>query len=213
MIIKVCGMGEKENIRQLIDRVSPDLMGMIFYNPSPRVVKIERSGLGFYKDLQVPKVGVFVDADFENILQKINDFALDYVQLHGNESVEYVAGLKKLTPIKIIKVIRVAKDVDWQKIMPFEPLIDLFLFDTETKEFGGSGMQFNWSVLESYPFQKGFLLSGGVDQKSINTISALAFKVPQLAGVDINSKFENRPGIKEVEKVRDFVKEMRNKTV
>ncbi|HLW19237.1 MAG TPA: phosphoribosylanthranilate isomerase [Cyclobacteriaceae bacterium] len=209
MIIKVCGMRDTDNILELIEKASPDLMGMIFYAGSPRFVEKEKIDYGFYKALPIKKVGIFVNADLEYILQKIDDFALDVVQLHGDESVEFITQLKSVSSIKIIKVIRLDKLVDWQEVKVFEELVDLFLFDTKTEKFGGSGIKFDWSVLESYPLRKGFLLSGGVDEKSCDTIQALAIKIPQLVGVDINSKFELQAGVKEIEKVRKFVEEVR----
>lgn len=206
-------MREKENINQLIDLANPDLMGMIFHPSSPRVLTYERSDLDFLKRLQIPKVGVFVDSDFKYIQKIINDYALNYVQLHGHESMDLVKKLKTNSSIGVLKVIRVAEEVDWKEFEPYEEWVDFFLFDTSTKDFGGSGIKFNWAILENYPFQKQFLLSGGVDEESIETISALATKVPQLAGVDINSRFELSPGVKDIQKVRNFVKEIRNKMV
>src|SRR5690606_17937458 len=142
--------------------------------------------------------------------QKINDFGLDYVQLHGSESVEFIKKLKKLSSVKIIKVVKVGNQVDWKGLMPFEALVDLFLFDTQTKSFGGSGIQCDWSILEGYPLQKGFLISGGVDEGSVEILEALAIKMPLLVGVDINSRFEKTPGIKDVEKVQMFLKRIKD---
>ena len=213
MIIKVCGMREKENIHQLLEKAAPDLMGLIFYHQSPRFVEKQNELPAFYKTLPVAKVGVFVNAPMDYILSKINGFALEYVQLHGDETVEFVRELKAASPIKVIKVFRIGEEVDWQDLESFEDHVDLFLFDTQTHHFGGSGKQFDWSVLEHYPFQKEFLLSGGVDQESLDTINALTIKLPQLIGVDINSKFEIRPGLKDILQVSEFVKEMRSRTI
>jgi phosphoribosylanthranilate isomerase len=213
MIIKVCGMREKENIHQLLENAAPDLMGLIFYAQSPRFVEKQNGLPEFCKTLPVSKVGVFVNAPLEYILSKINDFALEFVQLHGDETVEFIRELKSASPIKVIKVFRIGEEVDWQELKSFEEDVDLFLFDTETHHFGGSGKQFDWSVLEQYPFQKGFLLSGGVDRESLDTINVLAIKLPQLMGVDINSKFEVRPGWKDVLQVSEFVKELRSRAI
>lgn len=209
MIIKVCGMREADNVRQLTEAEAPDLMGLIFYEKSPRYADRSNADLNFFKGLQIPKVGVFVDAEIENILQSINDFGLDYVQLHGSESVAFIQKLKKLSRVRIIKVVKVGAEIDWEGLRPFEPLVDLFLFDTQTNKFGGSGVQFDWTVLESYPLQKGFLLSGGVDEGSVEAIEALASKVPLLLGVDINSRFETSPGVKDTAKVQRFLKMVR----
>jgi len=209
MIIKVCGMREADNVRKLTEGEAPDLMGLIFYEKSPRYVDRNSADLNFFRGLKTPKVGVFVDAEIENILQNINDFGLDYVQLHGSESVAFIQKLKKLSRVRIIKVVKVGAEIDWEELRPFEPLVDLFLFDTQTTKFGGSGVQFDWTVLESYPLQKGFLLSGGVDEGSVEAIEALASKVPLLLGVDINSRFETSPGVKDTAKVQRFLKMVR----
>jgi len=211
MIIKVCGMGDRDNILQLMEREIPDLMGLIFYEKSPRKIDGKATDPGFYQELPIPKVGVFVDEEIKQIVQKINDFGLDYVQLHGSESAEFITKLKRQSSVKIIKVFRIGTKVDWQELKPFEALVDIFLFDTHTKKFGGSGIKFDWAVLEEYPLQKGFLLSGGVDEKSVETIEALALKMPKLLGVDINSRFETAPGRKNIDKVRKFIKKIRDK--
>src|SRR5690606_19281108 len=123
MIIKVCGMRDRENILQLVKEVSPDLMGMIFYDQSSRFVGNYKPDSEFFKSLPIQKVGVFVNSDQENILQKINDYALDYVQLHGDETLEFVTGLKSVSPVKIIKACRVGENIDWQELEPFDKLV------------------------------------------------------------------------------------------
>lgn len=209
MLVKVCGMSHKENITELLQQAAPDLMGLIFYNKSPRFVGRKKVDLSFFRTLDVPKVGVFVNAELENILQNIEDFGLEYVQLHGDEPLEFLLQLKSASPVKIIKVIRVGDRVDWPKMKEMEDAVDLFLFDTQTEKFGGSGKQFDWSVLERYPLNKNFILSGGVNSDSLGTIQALAVKVPRLIGLDINSKFEIEAGVKNIDKIRDFIQ--RNK--
>lgn len=211
MIIKVCGMREKANIQELIEQASPDLMGLLFYEPSSRFVEKANVVPDFYRRLFISKVGVFVNGEMEYLLQKINDFALDYVQLHGDETMEYIQKLKSHSSVKVIKVFRVGEVMDWTELKAYENDVDYFLFDTQTEKYGGSGKQFDWSILEKYPLEKGFLLSGGVDEESLDTIVALSAKVPQLMGVDINSKFELEPGLKDIGKVAEFVKEMRGK--
>ena len=210
MIIKVCGMSDKENVLQLIADSSPDLMGLIFYEKSPRYVERHGVEAGFYRNLEIPKVGVFVDAPLETVLEKIQDYSLSYVQLHGDESIEYTFNLRASSPVKIIKVCRVGTEVDWDEIKPFSEVVDMFLFDTQTSKFGGSGIQFDWSIMEQYPFEKNFLLSGGVNEGSVGTIHALSAMVPRLWGVDINSRFEFEPGIKDIKRVGKFKKELKN---
>jgi phosphoribosylanthranilate isomerase len=213
MIVKVCGMHQEDNVLQLIQHASPDLMGMIFYEKSPRFVEQDRVESAFFKNLAVQKVGVFVNADLEFVIQKVEDYGLDYVQLHGDEDLDYIMRLRLSSPIKIIKVVRVGDEVDWDALRGLEAVVDLFLFDTQTEKFGGSGKQFDWSILERYPFQKDFLLSGGVNNESLGTIQALAIKQPHLIGVDINSKFENENGLKDINKIKAFVEQCRGSLV
>ena len=213
MIIKVCGMHQEENVLQLIQLASPDLMGMIFYDKSPRFVEQKGLNPGFFKDLSTKKVGVFVNADIEYVVQKAEDYGLAYVQLHGDEDLDYVTRLRGISPAQIIKVVRVGDDVNWGALSGLETLVDLFLFDTQTEKFGGSGKQFDWSILERYPFQTDFLLSGGVNSESLGTIQALAIKQPHLIGVDINSKFENESGLKDISRIKTFVEQCRSSLV
>lgn len=213
MIVKVCGMYEEENVLQLIQQVSPDLMGMIFYEKSPRFVEQNNIDVSFFKSLPIGKVGVFVNASLAYVLQKVEAYGLAYVQLHGDEDLEYTRRLRSASSVKIIKVVRVGDEVDWHALRELEAVVDLFLFDTQTEKFGGSGKQFDWSILERYPFQKDFLLSGGVNSGSLGTIQALAIKQPHLIGVDINSKFENESGKKDINKVKAFVEQCRGSLV
>lgn len=213
MIIKVCGMHEEENVLHLIQQASPDLMGVIFYEKSPRFVEQNRIDGGFFRNLPIQKVGVFVNASLEYVLQKVDEYGLAYVQLHGDEDLEYTMRLRSASSVKVIKVVRVGDEVDWQALREWEDVVDLFLFDTQTEKFGGSGKQFDWSILERYPFQNDFLLSGGVNGGSLGTIQALAIKQPHLIGVDINSKFENESGRKDINKVKAFVEQCRGSLV
>src|SRR5690606_24540519 len=147
MTIKVCGMHQEDNVLQLIQHASPDLMGLIFYDKSPRFVEGKGLNLSFFKGLSAKKVGVFVNADTEYVVQKVEDYGLNYVQLHGDEDLDYVTRLRGISSARIIKVVRVGGDVDWQALRGLETLVDLFLFDTQTEKFGGSGKQFDWSIL------------------------------------------------------------------
>ena len=213
MIVKVCGMYEEENVLQLIQQASPDLMGVIFYEKSPRFVEQNMIDAGFFRNLSIAKVGVFVNASLEYVLKKVEEYGLAYVQLHGDEDLEYTTRLRSASSVKVIKVVRVGDEVDWHALREWEDVVDLFLFDTQTEKFGGSGKQFDWSILERYPFKKDFLLSGGVNSGSLGTIQALAIKQPHLIGVDINSKFENESGKKDINKVKAFVEQCRGSLV
>lgn len=204
MEIKVCGMRDPENIRELIDQVKPDWMGLIFYPKSPRFVSDQSANqvAGF----PVKKVGVFVNEEEDQILKRIRDFDLSAVQLHGQETPDFVESLSKKTSAEIWKVISVREQIDWQSLKDYLPFVNKFLFDTATSAHGGSGQKFDWKVLETYPFDKGFLLSGGLDEESVDGILALADKLPQLQGVDLNSRFEDAPGLKNIEKLQKFKK-------
>ena len=202
MEIKVCGMRELGNIQGLISEVKPDWMGLIFYPKSPRYVT-EDKAIDFNK-VEVKKVGVFVNETEIEILRKVNLFGLSAIQLHGSESAEFAERLSQNTEAEIWKVISVKEEVDWESLEGYLPFVDKFLFDTATAAHGGSGKKFDWSVLETYPFDKSFLLSGGLDEESAGEILNLKRQIPQLSGVDLNSKFEDAPGLKNIEKLKKF---------
>jgi phosphoribosylanthranilate isomerase len=202
MEIKVCGMREPENIRSLISEVKPDWMGLIFYSKSPRFVSDDLAVQ--ISELEMNKVGVFVNSDLETILEKVADFGLKAIQLHGIESPAFVQSLSEKTDCEIWKVISVKNEIEWESLKSYLPFVSKFLFDTATPVHGGSGKKFDWKILETYPFDKGFLLSGGLDEESANEVLALRKQISQLQGVDLNSKFEVGPGLKNIEKLVQF---------
>ena len=202
MEMKVCGMRDPENIRSLISEVGPDWMGLIFYPKSPRYVSDEKAA--DLKEFPVKKVGVFVNEREEEILRKVEQFGLTAIQLHGKESVEFVKDLSEKTNAELWKVISVGSEIEWKSLEGYLPFVSKFLFDTATAAHGGSGKRFDWKVLETYPFDKSFLLSGGLDEESVEEVLALREQIPQLKGVDLNSKFEDAPGVKNIEKLKNF---------
>lgn len=202
MEVKVCGMRDLDNIRQLVSQVKPDWMGLIFYPKSPRFVSDEKAKE--LKEIQVKKVGVFVNESEEEMLRKVAQFNLSAIQLHGNESVDIVKNLSEKTDCKLWKVISVGDQVDWKSLEGYLPFVSKFLFDTATAAHGGSGKKFDWEILKTYPFDKGFLLSGGLNEESADEVLALRQQIPQLQGVDLNSKFEDAPGLKNIEKLTRF---------
>lgn len=206
MKIKVCGMRDLDNIQNLIQEVEPDWMGLIFYSKSPRYVSVDFAAS--IQKVEVPKVGVFVNESVEFVLSKVDEFKLSTIQLHGIESPEYVRELKLKTGKKLWKVISVGESIDWETLRDYVGLVEYFLFDTATVAHGGSGRKFNWNVLETYPFEKGFLLSGGLDEECGSEVLSLADRMPQLIGVDLNSKFEDAPGLKNIEKLKSFKKRL-----
>lgn len=206
MEIKVCGMREQANCQQLAVEVVPDWMGLIFYPKSPRFVREEESN--WLRTIPLKKVGVVVGEQQSMMLQRISTFGLSALQLHGGESLEVVKNLKAATEVQIWKVISVAENLNWKSMEAFVPHVDRFLFDTASSSKGGSGKQFDWSLLEDYPFDKGFMLSGGLTAVHALAIRELAGRIPQLLGVDLNSGFELAPGQKDVTALQEFKQEL-----
>jgi len=202
--IKICGMKYPDNIRE-VGSLLPDMMGFIFYDRSPRFV----SESAIFDDLLLPqsvkKIGVFVNEPIENILRIVSDCKLDGVQLHGSESVEVCDALRQ-HELFIIKAISVAVAEDLAVCEQYHSLVDLLLFDTRTAAHGGSGKRFDWSLLSHYQGITKFLLSGGITEEDADTI--LALKHPKLEGVDLNSRFEISPGLKDVALLSFFIKKI-----
>ncbi len=196
MKLKVCGMKEPENIRGLVTQ-QPDFIGFIFYPKSPRYVGDELDTSGVPAD--VKKVGVFVNEPIESMLEKVSRYKLDFVQLHGGESVEVVRALKSKN-VGVIKVLSVQDAMPIDDIKEFEPYVDFFLFDTKTPDFGGSGEKFDWTILKQYESNVPFFLSGGVDLEDIKTIESLG--IEKLFAIDVNSRFEVSPGLKDIERIK-----------
>ena len=206
-------MRDPENIRQ-VATLGVDWMGFIFYSRSPRSISGEQA----YADLQnfqfsifnfqLKRVGVFVNASPEEIMEIALCFKLDYLQLHGDESPEFCHTLQK-RGYAIIKAISVASEDDLEQTAAYDGRIDYFLFDTKCSGYGGSGKQFDWSVLAAYQGQIPFLLSGGLNPDSVSTLKH--FHHPKFAGIDLNSGFEIEPGIKDVEKLSPFIKSLKSK--
>ena len=176
----------------------PDYMGFIFWEKSARYFDGEIPEL----PKSIKKVGVFVNESVENIIQKITKYDLQAIQLHGKESVEFCEDLKgKIdSSVEIIKVFSVGDDFDFEVLKPFENVCDYFLFDTKGKLPGGNGTTFDWKILENYQSEKPFFLSGGIGIEEIPTIVKL--KLPIYA-IDVNSRFEIEPGLKNVQLCKD----------
>lgn len=199
-MVKVCGMTEADNIRQ-VDALGVSLIGFIFYPKSPRCL----CQLPQYLPVIAKRVGVFVNESKENVLMYTDRFGLDYVQLHGNESPGYCRSLRSLG-IRIIKAFSITSSKDLLATFDYEDFCDYYLFDTPTVGYGGSGQQFDWNLLQSYNGDTPFLLSGGINPGSVKALNE--FHHPRMAGIDINSCFETSPGIKDVERIKRFLKEL-----
>ena len=202
MKIKVCGMRDLDNIQDLEVNIQPDWMGLIFYEKSPRYISKEIASE--LQDVTLPKVGVFVNESVDFVLKKTDEFNLAAVQLHGSESPAFVRELKLKSNKKLWKVVSVGDSIDWESLRDYVGLVECFLFDTATKNHGGSGKKFNWEILKSYPFEVPFILSGGLDEDSVEELIRLEKEMPQLKGIDLNSKFEDAPGLKNIEKLKSF---------
>lgn len=207
-------MRDADNIRD-ISALGVDMIGLIFYPPSPRYVQQFSSGAGIIPDYapdmgKTPlRVGVFVDDMPQNIVTRVYNYKLDYIQLHGNEPRETLENLRAtidpdIKPnIKIIKAISVSSAEDINKYKEYVGAADLFLFDTKCKTVGGSGEQFDWQVLQAYDGDVPFLLSGGIGPDDAERV--MNFHHPKCIGIDLNSKFEIEPAHKDVEKLKQFL--------
>ena len=201
MFVKVCGMREPDNVKQ-VAQLGVDMMGFIFYPKSPRYASqvVARSDA----DRNVCRVGVFVNDSVSTMLDKIHSFSLNAVQMHGNESRQLCEQLREARgDMKIIKAISVSTAGDIQKYKEYVGAVDYFLFDTKCKTVGGSGEQFDWQVLQQYDGETPFLLSGGIGPEDVERLKA--FQHPKCIGIDLNSKFEIEPALKDVEKLRKFL--------
>lgn len=201
MKLKVCGMKYSQNITE-IENLFPDLMGFIFYEKSKRFFNQPEINL----NNKVKRVGVFVNENIQEIKNKIKKYKLDYVQLHGEENVNFCHSLKPF--VKIIKVFKIDYNFNFKKTEEFEEVCDYFLFDTKSQLHGGSGKKFDWNLLKNYNCKKDFFLSGGIDISDIEEIKKIVNSYP-IAGIDVNSKFELDNLEKDKEKINLLIKKLR----
>lgn len=204
MKIKVCGITTISQLQEL-DAMGVDYAGLIFYARSPRYVlsKLKSKEVASLK-MTTKKVGVFVNASEADITTQIELYHLDLVQLHGNETPAFCKHVSKLA--KVIKAFRIGEGstpIDWM-IKPYQEDCDFFLFDHGSAGiYGGTGTKFNWDLLETAIIEKDFFLSGGIAPGDAEPVKE--FSHPYFYGVDVNSKFETEPGIKNMEAVKEFV--------
>ena len=218
-----------ENIQQVAE-LQPDYLGFIFYEKSKRNFE------GIIPDFSntIKKTGVFVNEHLEIVISLIEEYRLDAIQLHGDESVAYVAELKKhlaerralfieenktikkrknqhyisKNKIEIIKVFGIKDSFNFEDLQPYLEVVDYFLFDTKGKERGGNGTKFEWSVLKDYPFDKPFFLSGGIGLEDADEVKKILGSNLPIYALDVNSKFESKPGVKKIEELKKFKKEL-----
>ncbi len=212
MNIKVCGITEMKQLQQL-DGLDIDFAGLIFYKESPRYIgdKISKKDLK-KADFDLKKVGVFVNPEMIDVLDAIDDYGLEVVQLHGEESPGMCEDLS--SEVEVIKAFRISGNEDIDKLVaPYDAVCDYYLFDAKTaytsplggsreEVFGGTGQQFDWNILSRAKIEKPFFLSGGIALEDAARLKA--FKHPDLFGVDINSKFEISTGVKDMSKLLQF---------
>jgi phosphoribosylanthranilate isomerase len=203
MNIKVCGITELKQLQQL-DGLDVDFAGLIFYPESPRYVAGKISGKDLKRaDLDLKKVGVFVNPEMIEVLDAIDEYGLDVVQLHGDEDPSMCEDLS--AEVEVIKAFRISGEEDIDALVaPYDAVCDYYLFDTGglKESFGGTGRQFDWSLLSKARIEKPFFLSGGIGPEDAARVKA--FRHPDFFGVDVNSRFETAPGVKDMARVLQF---------
>lgn len=223
MKIKVCGMRDPENIHA-VKELGIDFLGLIFWPKSSRYVKDITVRAGNIPDIpielgmkngperQPATVGVFVNEMPQTVVTHAYNYKLDYIQLHGEESPTYIDNLKRtlipdiMPDIKVIKALSIREADDVKRWRQYKDHTDLILFDTKCDSVGGSGKQFDWSVLEGYDGDIPFLLSGGIGPEDAESVRR--FSHPMCIGIDINSRFETAPAMKDISKLRTFINEI-----
>ncbi|SMD18012.1 phosphoribosylanthranilate isomerase [Pedobacter nyackensis] len=202
--LKICGMKLPDNIRA-VAALQPDYLGFIFFRGSKRFV----DGLtpSFVKNLPagIRRTGVFVNEELNKVAELATLYGLNAVQLHGQEPVKYCIALKGLLDdagIVLIKAFGVNEQFDFNTLSAYANVVDYFLFDTQTPDHGGSGKTFNWALLNNYSLNKPYFLSGGIGPESMEQLKEI--NDPRLYAIDINSRFELAPGLKDIDKLNDF---------
>jgi phosphoribosylanthranilate isomerase len=208
MKIKVCGITKIEQLKEL-EEIGVDFAGLIFYKASPRYVLDNGLTPEIIKkeNVKINKVGVFVNESVDAILKIVDDWKLDMVQLHGDETPKLCAQISgHVTTIKVFRV-GLENNIDY-KLFPYMDDIDLFLFDTLGKKYGGTGEQFDWNLISNGKNQKSYFLSGGIGPKDVDKLKEFCKGESRLFSLDVNSKFEVSPGVKDMKLVKVFTEEI-----
>lgn len=211
MFIKVCGMRDAQNIRE-VEALGVDMMGFIFYEPSKRNVTEVPAYLP-----ACDRVGVFVNAPIEDIVERVKQYGFSFVQLHGDETPADVLRLRKALNDAHVEGVRIARSVavtsrsQVMKAQIWDGYVDGILFETPTSGYGGSGVSFDWSLLSSYHGKTPFFLSGGIGPQSLDEL--YEFEHEQWLGIDLNSKFETEPAMKDVEKLKNFIAAFKERVI
>ena len=204
MLVKVCGNTDL-NFIDRIDELNIHFVGFIFYAQSKRFIDNKISA---YQLQHIPnhikKVGVFVNEEIGNILEMVKIYHLDFVQLHGDESPSYADQISAY--IKVIKAFRIDEAFDFENLSGYESACTYFLFDTKDALYGGTGKKFNWQLLKHYKGRTPFLLSGGINPN--DNAKIIGLQHPMFLGIDINSGFEVKPGVKDLNKIKIFLNQL-----
>jgi phosphoribosylanthranilate isomerase len=203
MIVKVCGMRDAENIRE-VEALGVDWMGFVFHRTSPRFV----SELPDYLPQRAKRIGVFVNETEERIMETVELFRLDMVQLHGQETPDFCNRIRS-KGLKVIKAINVQNGFPSEEVFSYEGACDYFLFDTKTSLPGGSGLKFDWSALSAYRGTTPFLLSGGISPDDADRVEV--FVHGHCIGIDLNSRFETSPAYKDIRLLQSFIDKIKIK--
>jgi phosphoribosylanthranilate isomerase len=204
VLIKVCGMREPDNIREILT-LDPDFLGLIFYPKSSRYVTSPTIINNIRFGQNIKKTGVFVNATEDEIMQKVKLYELQAVQLHGEESVVLCRSLRN-KGVLVLKAFQIYAAEDFEDTLLYNDQVDYFLFDTKTASYGGSGSKFDWSLLDAYHGNTPFFLSGGIGPDDVQAIQKINH--PLFRGVDLNSRFEIAPAIKSYKLLQQFIKQL-----
>lgn len=202
--LKICGMREAANIAAVAE-LQPDYLGFIFYPQSPRYISEVSAELIKYVPPSIKTTGVFVNEELEKVIALVIKYNLKAVQLHGQEDVAFCAAVRE-TGATVIKAFGLAEDFDFTSLEAYLPVVDYFLFDTQTPVHGGSGKTFDWTLLNNYTYDKPYFLSGGIGLEQAAVLKEITDQ--RLYAIDVNSRFEQAPGLKDVAQLKEFIKEM-----
>jgi phosphoribosylanthranilate isomerase len=203
--IKICGMKFPENITE-IAALQPDYLGFIFYAKSPRYITEKLPEI----NAAIKKVGVFVNAEFSEIMQKAKDYQLDFIQLHGEETPDFCKKIDQES-LKVIKAFNISKEFNFSILNKYTDSCNHFLFDTKGAAYGGNGNVFDWQLLENYNLEKTYFLSGGIGLENAKDLKAfLKEEYPKnCIAIDLNSRFEIKPGLKNKAALKEFIQQIK----
>jgi len=210
MKVKVCGITTVNQLKEL-EMMDVDFAGLIFHKPSPRYVLNEIKSPYSIKNenINIKKVGVFVNESINTVIDTAKEWELDMVQLHGDESPAFCKEIKSL--FKTTKAFRVGASIGFSEIDSYKIVVDHFLFDTLGERYGGTGIQFEWDLLSAIEINHSFFLSGGIGSDDVDKINEFCKRTTSLYALDLNSKFEIAPGIKDMERLSMFISSIQKK--